>query len=127
MSAPAGTNVKYSVHNLAMSSDTKKFSNEQKRIWLPFIKNLIKRNQTKQKSWGVARRLNPRGHKHGWNVMTVDGYETLDDVFESINSDIPGISKLNLDPIIESVPSGWFEQIIWEIIVKVDSNGKIIN
>jgi hypothetical protein len=38
--------------------------------------------------------VNPRGHKHGWNVMTVDGYESLDDVFESINSDIPGISKV---------------------------------
>ena len=127
MSAPAGTNVKFSVHNMAMSSDAKNFSNQQKRIWLPFLKNLVKRNQTKQKSWGVARRLNPRGQRHGWNVMTVDGYETLDDVFESINSDLPGISKLNLEPIIESTPSGWFEQIIWEIVVRVNSKGEIIN
>ena len=59
--------------------------------------------------------------------MTVDGYETLDDVFESINSDLPGISKLNLEPIIESIPNGWFEQIIWEIIVRVNSKGEIIN
>ena len=58
----------------------KNFSNQQKRIWLPFFKKSCKRNQTKQKSWGVARRLNPRGQRHGWNVMTVDGYETLDDV-----------------------------------------------
>ena len=59
--------------------------------------------------------------------MTIDGYETLDDVFESINSELPGISKLNLDPIIESTPNGWFEQIIWEIIVRVNSKGEIIN
>ena len=59
--------------------------------------------------------------------MTVDGYETLEDVFESINSDLPGISELNLEPIIESTPSGWFEQIIWEIIIRVNSKGEIIN
>ena len=47
--------------------------------------------------------------------------------FESINSDLPGISKLNLEPIIESTPIGWFEQIIWEIVVRVNSKGEIIN
>ena len=35
--------------------------------------------------------------------------QTLDDVFESINSDVPGISKLNLKPITDSAPNGWFE------------------
>jgi hypothetical protein len=34
LSAPKGTNVKYSVHNLAMSPDAKNFSNQQKTIWL---------------------------------------------------------------------------------------------
>ena len=126
MSAAAGTNVKYSVHNLAMSPNPKNFSIQQKKIWLPFFKNLVKKNQTKQKSWGVARRINPRGQKHEWNVMTVDGFESLDDVFESINSDIPGISKLDLNPINNSAPDGWVEQIIWEIIVRVDSEGEII-
>ena len=86
----------------------------------------MKKNQTKQKSWGVARRINPRGQKHEWNVMTVDGFESLDDVFESINSEIPGISKLDLNPIKDSAPDGWFEQIIWKIIVRVDSEGDII-
>lgn len=57
--------------------------------------------------------------------MTVDRFESLDDVFESINSDIPGISKLDLDPINDSAPDGWVEQIIWEIIVRVDSEGEI--
>jgi len=126
MSAAAGTNVKYSVHNLAMSPNPKNFSIQQKKIWLPFFTNLVKKNQTKQKSWGVARRINPRGQKHEWNVMTVDGFESLDDVFESINSDIPGISKLDLNPINNSAPDGWVEQIIWEIIVRVDSEGEII-
>ena len=126
ISAAEGTNVKYSVHNLAMSPDAKNFSNQQKTIWLPFFKNLVKRNQTKQKSWGAARRINPRGHKHGWNVMTVDGYETLDDVFESINSDIPGISKVDLKSITESAPNGWYEQIIWEVLVRVNRQGEII-
>ena len=32
--------------------------------------------------------------------MTVDGYESLDDIFQSINSTIPDISKLNLEPIL---------------------------
>ena len=126
LSAPKGINVKYSVHNYAMSSDAKNFSNQQKIIWLPFFKNLLKKNQTKQKSWGVARRINPRGHKYEWNVMTVDGFQTLDDVFESINSDVPGISKLNLKPITDSAPNGWFEQVIWEILVRVTEEGEII-
>ena len=36
-----GINIKYSVHNYAMSSDAKNFSNQQKIIWLPFFKNLL--------------------------------------------------------------------------------------
>ena len=127
ISAPKGTNVKYTVHNLAMSPDAKNFSIQQKTIWAPFFKNLIKRNQTKQKNWGVARRLNPRGQRHGWNVMTVDGFETIEDVYESINSEIPGISKINLEPIVKSVPEGWYEQIIWEILIQVNDKGQIIN
>ena len=127
ISAPTGTNVKFSVHNMAMSSDAKNFSNQQKTIWLPFFKNLIKRNQTKQKNWGVARRLNPRGQRHGWNVMTVDGFETIEDVYESINSDVPGISEINLEPIVDSAPEGWYEQIIWEILIQVNDKGQIIN
>ena len=58
--------------------------------------------------------------------MTVDGFQTLDDVFESINSDVPGISKLNLKPITDSAPNGWFEQVIWEILVRVTEEGEII-
>ncbi len=126
MSAYKDIKVKYTVHNLAMSPNPKNFSKQQKEIWLPFFKNLIKRKQTKQKNWGVARRINPRGQKHGWNVMTVDGFENLDDVFHTINSDIPGLSKLNLKPIADSSPNGWYEQIIWEIIIRVKSNGEIV-
>ena len=58
--------------------------------------------------------------------MTVDGFQTLDDVFETINSDVPGISKLNLKPISDSAPNGWFEQVIWEILVRVTEEGEII-
>ena len=47
-------------------------------------------------------------------------------VFESINSDVPGISKLNLKPITDSAPNGWFEQVIWEILVRVTEEGEII-
>ena len=36
--------------------------------------------------------------------MTVDGFETIEDVYESINSDVPGISEINLEPIVESAP-----------------------
>lgn len=126
VSASEDIKVKYTVHNLAMSPNPKNFSKQQKEIWLPFFKNLIKRKQTKQKNWGVARRINPRGQKHGWNVMTVDGFENLDDVFHTINSDIPGLSKLNLKPIADSSPNGWYEQIIWEIIIRVKSNGEIV-
>ena len=126
LSAPEDVKIKYSVHNLTMSIDPKNFSTQQKAIWLPFFKNLLKRNQTKQKSWGVARRINPRGRRYGWNVMTIDGFETLDDVFETINSTIPGISKLNLEPITKLAPDGWYDQIIWENIVRVNSKGDII-
>ena len=58
--------------------------------------------------------------------MTVDGYESLDNIFQSINSSIPGISKLNLEPIVKSAPDGWYEQIIWENIIRVNSEGEII-
>ena len=126
LSAPKGTKIKYFVHNLAMSKNPKNFSTQQKVIWLPFFKNLIKSKKTTQKSWGVARRINPRGTKHGWNVMTVDGYESLDDIFQSINSTIPDISKLNIEPITKSFPDGWYEQIIWENIIRVNNKGEII-
>ena len=53
------TNVKYSVHNLAIILKTFLFSKE--KYGYHFLKNLVKKNQTKQKSWGVARRINPRG------------------------------------------------------------------
>ena len=89
-------------------------------------KKLLKSKSTTQKSWGVARRINPRGKKHNWNVMTVDGYESIEDIFQSINSAIPGISKLNLEPISQSFPDGWYEQIIWENIIRVNANGEII-
>ncbi len=126
LSAPKGTKIKYSVHNLAMSKNPKNFSTQQKVIWLPFFKNLIKSKKTAQKSWGVARRINPRGTKHNWNVMTVDGYESLDDIFQSINSTITDISKLNIEPIAKSFPDGWYEQIIWENIIRVNNKGEII-
>ena len=71
--------------------------------------------------------MNPRGQRHGWNVMTVDGFETIEDVYESINSDVPGISEINLEPIVESAPEGWYEQIIWEILIQVNDKGQIIN
>ena len=124
--APDGAKIKYSVHNLAMSDNPKNFSKQQKVIWLPFIKKLLKSKSITQKSWGVARRINPRGKKHNWNVMTIDGYESLDDIFQSINSTIPGIFELNLQPIAKSAPQGWYEQIIWENIIKVNSKGEII-
>ena len=126
LSAPEGVKIKYSVHNLAMSNNPKNFSTQQKAIWLPFFKKLLKSKSTNQKSWGVARRINPRGKKHNWNVMTVDGYESIDDIFESINSSIPGISKLNIEPISKSFPEGWYEQIIWENIIRVNNKGEII-
>ena len=126
LSPPNGLKIKYSVHNLAMSDDPKNFSAQQKLVWLPFFKKLLKSKKTTQKSWGVARRINPRGKKHYWNVMTVDGYESLDDIFQSINSTIPGISKINLEPITKSATDGWYEQIIWENIIRVNSEGEII-
>ena len=126
LSPPKGLKIKYSVHNLAMSDDPKNFSAQQKLVWLPFFKKLLKSKKTTQKSWGVARRINPRGKKHYWNVMTVDGYESLDDIFQSINSTIPGISKINLEPIAKSATDGWYEQIIWENIIRVNSEGEII-
>ena len=126
LSAPEGIKIKFSVHNLAMSNNPKNFSKQQKTLWLPFFRKLLKSKNTKQKSWGVARRINPRGNKHNWNVMTVDGYENLDDILESINSTIPGISKLNLDPITKSAPEGWYDQIIWENIIRVNNKGEII-
>ena len=54
--------------------------------------------------------------------MTVRRYESLEDVFQSINSTIPGISKLNLEQIAKSAPEGWYEQIIWENIVRVSNS-----
>ena len=44
----------------------------------------------------------------------------------AINSTIPDISKLNIEPITKSFPDGWYEQIIWENIIRVNSKGQII-
>ena len=57
--------------------------------------------------------------------MTVDGYESLDDIFESINLQYL-ISKLNLDSITKSAPNGWYDQIIWENIIRVNNKGETI-
>ena len=52
--------------------------------------------------------------------------ETLEDVFEKINSSPPGISELNLDSITKLLDNGWYEQVIWKILIRVNSKGEII-
>ncbi len=116
---------KYLRHNYAMVPNPNAFAKAQNDVWKPFIQKHMNSQKIKQQIWAVARRLNPVGNAFNWNVMTIDGYNELTDVYAPSDGDYPDISNLDLDAIDETMPYGWYKRIIWQRIVWVDEEGKI--
>jgi len=100
------------------------FDKLQKDIWGNFVKKEMNRNNGSQVMWSTARKVTPNGNGYNWNYITVDGYETYEDLIApewSSNTKFPqGLDKIN------SMMDGgtFYKQVVWKILMSVNSKGE---
>ena len=99
------------------------FDKLQKELWGNFIKKEMNRNNGSQVIWSTARKVTPNGNGYNWNYITVDGYETYEDL---IAPDWNNGTKFpqGLDKINSMMEGGTFyKQVVWKILMSVNSDG----
>ena len=79
----------------------------------------------KQEIWAPATRISPLGNGYNWNVLSVDGYNSLDDVFNNGGQKYPDYSSVDFDAIQKTMPNGWYKQVLWERVMWLDENGNL--
>lgn len=115
----------YFKHNVAMSPNPNKWFDTQLKEWGPFIKKNMNNGKVKQEIWAPAIRLTPLGNGYNWNVISVDGFNSLEDLYTNGGMDYPDMSSVDDKALQDSMPNGWHKQIIWERIMWLDDNGNI--
>jgi hypothetical protein len=81
------------------------------------------KNNGSQVFWSTARKVTPNGNGYNWNYVTIDAYESYDDLlFPEWNSSTKfpaDLSKIN------SMMQGeaFYKQLVWKIVMSVDSEG----
>ena len=80
----------------------------------------------KQEIWAPAVRLNPVGNGYNCNVISVDGYRTLEELHSNGGSSFPDMSSVDFEAIQATMPNGWHKQVIWERVLWLDNDGKLM-
>ncbi|MDA9360146.1 hypothetical protein N9R15_00025 [Flavobacteriaceae bacterium] len=115
----------YFKHNVAMSPNPNQWLDTQLEEWGAFIKKNMDNGKVKQEIWAPAIRLTPLGNGYNWNVISVDGFNTLEDLYTNRGLDYPDMSSIDSKALQNSMPEGWHKQIIWERIMWLDADGEI--
>ena len=79
-----------------------------------------------QEIWAPAVRINPTGNGYNWNVITIDGYNSLSDLFQNGGKEYPSMEGVDFKSISETMPNGWYKSVIWERVMWLDDNGKLM-
>ena len=79
-----------------------------------------------QEIWAPAVRINPTGNGYNWNVITIDGYNSLSDLFQNGGKEFPSMEGVDFKSISETMPNGWYKSVIWERVMWLDDNGKLM-
>ena len=108
-----------------MSPNPNQWFDTQLKEWGPFIKKNMNNGKVKQEVWAPAIRLTPLGNGYNWNVISVDGFNTLEDMYTNGGLDYPDTSNVDSKAIQNTMPEGWHKQIIWERIMWLDEDGKL--
>ena len=116
---------KYFMHNYALVPDRNGWLNTQIEQYGPFIKKNMNNGKIKQEIWAPATRLNPVGNGYKWNVLSVDGFNSLDAVFNNEGQKYPDWSSVDFDAIQKTMPDGWYKQVLWERVMWLDENGNL--
>ncbi|MEC8599196.1 MAG: hypothetical protein VXY15_02485 [Bacteroidota bacterium] len=116
---------KYFMHNYALVPDRNSWLNTQIEQYGPFIKKNMNNGKIKQEIWAPATRINPLGNGYKWNVLSVDGYDSLDAVFNNGGLKYPDYSSVDFDAIQKTMPNGWYKQVLWERVMWLDENGNL--
>ena len=108
-----------------MSPNANQWLETQLKEWGPFIKKNMNNGKVKQEIWAPAIRLTPQGNGYNWNVISVDGFNTLEDLYTNRGIDYPDMDSIDSKALQNSMPEGWHKQIIWERIMWLDTDGEI--
>ena len=115
----------YFKHNVAMSPDPNQWHDTQLKQWGSFIKKNMNNGKVKQEIWAPAIRLNPVGNGYNWNVISVDGFNTLEDLYSNGGIEYPDMSGIDSEALQISMPNGWHKQVVWERLMWLDESGKL--
>ena len=113
------------MHNYAHVPNRNSWLNTQIEQYGPFIKKNMNNGKIKQEIWAPATRISPLGNGYNWNVLSVDGYNSLDDVFNNGGQKYPDYSSVDFDAIQKTMPNGWYKQVLWERVMWLDENGNL--
>tara|TARA_B100000989_G_scaffold88578_2_gene64029 strand:- start:684 stop:1466 length:783 start_codon:yes stop_codon:yes gene_type:complete len=116
---------RYLKHNYAKVQNVGAFIQAQINNWGPFIKKVMDNGKINQSIWATSSMLNPTGNGFDWNVKTIDGYQTLKDVYDPGSGSSLDFSEANIGKINETFPNGWYKQTLWERIIWIDSDGNL--
>jgi hypothetical protein len=100
--------------------------NAQSENWGKFIDKNMNNGKVNQELWAASVRVHPRGNGYNWNVLTVDAFKSLKDMFANGGEDYPDMSSVNFDEISSLMPNDWHKVVIWERVLWTDSEGNLM-
>lgn len=61
-----------------------------------------------------------------WNVMTIDGYNSLNDTYNSFPGGYQNLDFPSQKDMSDTNPeNGWYKSTLWERVMWIDSNGEL--
>ena len=117
---------KYLKHNIASSPNPNQWWDTQIKQWGPFIKKNMNNGKINQEIWAPAVRINPVGDGYNWNVISIDGYNSMEDMYGNGGLDYPSMDSVDFDALSKTMPEGWYKQVIWQRVMWLDDNGKLM-
>ena len=117
---------KYLKHNVASSPNPGVWWDTQIKQWGPFIKKNMNNGKINQEIWAPGVRINPVGSGYNWNVISIDGFNSLSDMFQNGGKDYPSMESVDNESLNETMPDGWYKQVIWERVMWLDDKGKFM-
>ena len=100
--------------------------NAQTENWGKFIDKNMNNGKVNQELWTASVRVHPTGNGYNWNVLTVDAFKSLKDMYANGGQEYPDMSSVNFDEINSTMPNGWYKTVIWERVLWTDSEGNLM-
>ena len=117
---------RYLKANYAKVSNPQQFMQKQNEVWKPFIQKHMDNGKAKQEIWATSMRINPTGNGYNWNVMTIDGYDSLNDTYNSFPGGYQNLDFPSQKDMSDTNPeNGWHKSTLWERVMWIDSNGEL--